>query len=248
MINSTIELLKSHRSIRQYTDEPIPQETVDELILAGQGAATSNFFQGTTVIQVNDEAVRAEISELAQNQAFIKSAPVFFIFCADVRRSTNCCEMHGDEVPKSKGSTEQFIIATVDVALMAQNVAVAAESMGLGICYIGAIRNNPAPVSELLKLPEDVYPVFGMCVGHPAQDPEIKPRLPLSVVLKQDVYSDDGDWVTITGYDEHVREYYRTRTTNNKTEGWSEQMSGLLAQERRPHMKSFLADRGFVMR
>ena len=64
--------------------------------------------------------------------------------------------------------TEHFIIATVDVALSAQTTVIAAESMGLGICYIGALRNNPAEVSELLALPEHVYPVFGLCIGHPA--------------------------------------------------------------------------------
>jgi len=245
-MNQTIEGLKSHRSIRKFTDQPIDNDTLHELIRAGQGAATSSFLQGTTVIQVNRPEVREQIAELAGNQAYIEHAPVFLVFCADLRRSSECCSRHSAEA--TEGMTEQFIIATVDVSLMAQNVVVAAESLGMGICYIGAIRNNPQLTSDLLALPRGVYPVFGLCLGYPAQDPEIKPRLPVSVVLKQDVYEDGGDAETIASYDEHIREYYRTRTSNQKAASWSEQMSGLLSRESRPHMRDFLARRGFEMR
>jgi nitroreductase len=69
---------------------------------------------------------------------------------------------------------------------MAQNVAIAAESEGLGICYIGGVRNNPQQISELLSLPDHVYPVFGMCLGYPAHQPDVKPRLPVEAILKED--------------------------------------------------------------
>jgi nitroreductase len=144
--------------------------------------------------------------------------------------------------------TEHFIIATVDVALFAQNVVVAAESMGLGICYIGGIRNDPQRAADLIELPRGVYPVFGLCLGTPAQDPEVKPRLPVELVLKQDVYTDNQDEQIIREYDEVVRNYYATRTGNQKSQSWSEQMDGLLGKESRPHMKAFLADYGFTMR
>ncbi|MGE0312979.1 MAG: oxygen-insensitive NADPH nitroreductase [Lautropia sp.] len=242
----TIDLMKRHRSIRKFTDEPIPDATLAQLIEAGQGAATSSFLQGTTVIRVTRPEVRAQFVELAGNQAYIASAPEFLVFCADLRRSSACCAMHGQAAVE--GMTEHFIIATVDVALFAQNVAVAAESAGLGICYIGAVRNDPQRASELLALPRGVYPVFGMCIGRPAQDPEVKPRLPLPVVLKQDVYTDEGDAAIIAGYDERVRDYYQARTGNPKSQCWSEQMSGLLGREARPHMRGFLEGRGFLQR
>jgi len=245
-MNPTIDLLKSHRSIRKFTDEPISDELLVDLIKAGQGAATSSFLQGTTVIRVTRSAARKAFRELAGDQAYIEEAPEFLVFCADLRRSSNCCAMHGAEAVE--GMTEQFIIATVDVALMAQNVVVGAESAGLGICYIGAIRNDPQRASELLELPNGVYPVFGLCLGYPAQDPERKPRLPVSVVFKTDVYSDSDDAATIGEYDAHIVEYYRTRTSNQKSNSWSEQMSGLLARESRPHMRGFLSDRGFTMK
>ncbi|MEM7292201.1 MAG: oxygen-insensitive NADPH nitroreductase [Pseudomonadota bacterium] len=244
-MNPIIDLLQSHRSIRKFTEQKITNAELDELIKAGQGAATSSFLQGTTVIRVTRTEVREQFVELAGGQPYIATAAEFLVFCADLRRSANCCALH--DADATLGMTEQFIIATVDVALMAQNVVVAAESMGLGICYIGGIRNDPQRAADLLSLPHHVYPVFGLCLGYPAQDPEVKPRLPVNVVMKTDTYSDDEE-ANIREYDESIRDYYRTRTGGNKDMCWSEQMSGLLSKESRPHMRDFLARCGFKLR
>jgi len=168
------------------------------------------------------------------------------VFCADLKRAGNYCE----EYDKSfEGDyTEHFIIATVDVALMAQNIVTAAESEGLGICYIGGIRNNPGAVSDLLRIPKGVYPVFGLCLGYPDQNPEIKPRLPVSVILKEEVYNDTGDREVITEYDQQIREYYRSRTGGGHEISWSEQVASLLSEKSRPHMKRFLEEQGFKFR
>ena len=107
--------------------------------------------------------------------------------------------------------TEQLLVASVDAALIAQNVVVAAESEGLGICYIGGIRNNPQEVSELLNLPEHVYPAFGLCLGYPDQDPEVKPRLPLAAILKQDAYDDSDDEALVASFDDTMHQYYQER-------------------------------------
>ena len=140
------------------------------------------------------------------------------------------------------------VVAVVVVINQAQNMVVAAESVGLGICYIGALRNDPARVTEILDLPQQVYPVFGLCLGYPDQDPEVKPRLPLSVVLKENSYSTDGEVEAIAAYDEEMRAYYAARTANQKAQGWSEQMAGLLGREGRPHMLAFLQGQGFITR
>ncbi|MCP8687959.1 oxygen-insensitive NADPH nitroreductase [Marinobacterium sedimentorum] len=243
-MNQVIELLKSHRSIRKFTAEPIDQNTVDELVRAGQAAATSSFLQACTLIQVQDQAKRERLAACAGNQAYIVAAPIFLVFCADMKRHQLACDMH--QAQMQAGYTEQFITATADCALFAQNVAIAAESLGLGIVYIGGLRNEIAEVAELLELPELVYPVFGMCLGFPDQDPETKPRLPLSVVLKQDRYDDSQDRAVIAQYDEEVREYYRTRTGATKVMSWSEQISGMLIKEARPHMLAFLQRCGFL--
>ncbi len=245
-MNSFVELLKSHRSIRKFTEQPIAPELFEELVRAGQGAATSSFLQGATIIRVTDRSKRERIAQLAGNQPYVASAAEFMVFCADLKRAGNWCREY--DKPFAGDFTEHFIIATVDVALMAQSMVCAAESVGLGICYIGGIRNNPAAVSELLELPGGVYPVFGLCLGYPAQDPEVKPRLPVSVILKQDRYNEAGDREAIEDYDSAVREYYASRTGGGHGISWSEQVSVLLSEKSRPHMRGFLAGQGFTFK
>lgn len=245
-MNDVIKLLQSHRSIRKFSDKVVDQKTVNTIIASGQAAATSSNVQATTVIQVNDTSAREKLVEVSGGQAYVASAGAFFVFCADLNRAAQACALQGGDF--SQGMTEHFIIATVDVALFAQNCAVAAESLGLGICYIGGLRNNPAIVSTLLNLPENVYPVFGFCVGYPDQDPEVKPRLPMPAVLMQDQYDSAQLSPGIASYDEHIREYYLSRTGGTKDSCWSEEMRALVGKESRPHMRDFLKTQGFLMK
>ncbi|MDG2420945.1 MAG: oxygen-insensitive NADPH nitroreductase [Gammaproteobacteria bacterium] len=242
-MNSVIELLKSHRSIRKFTDKVIEQELLEDLFVAGQAAATSSFLQGTTIVRISNKDTREKLAELAGNQPYVKTAAEFMIFCADLKRAGNYCEAY--EKPFEGDFTEHFIIATVDVALMAQSLVTAAESVGLGICYIGGIRNNPVEVSKLLELPRGVYPVFGLCLGYPDQEPEIKPRLPISVIVKEETYNEEGDVDNIEKYDERIREYYRSRTGGGHGISWTEQVATLLSEKSRPHMKKYLEGQGF---
>ena len=245
-MNQVIRLLQSHRSIRQFTGQKIEQEIVEELVRAGQGAPTSSFIQACTVIQVNDRSDREKLAEYAGNQVYVAEAPVFLVFCADMQRHRLVCRMQNTEM--LSGYTEQFITATVDCALFAQNILTAAESLGLGGVFIGGIRNQIAKVADLLGLSDLVYPVFGLCLGYPDQDPEVKPRLPLSVVLKQDRYDDSGDEQVIGEYDNAVQTYYRTRSGGTKDMTWTQQIAGLLQKESRPHMQGFLQKKGFLLK
>lgn len=244
-MNKIIDLLKNHRSIRKFTTQKIEQELVESLIHAGQCAATSSFIQACTVIQVNDPGVRQTLCEYAAGQPYVKEAPVFLLFCADMQRHKLACGMHNS--PMLSGFTEQFLTASLDCALFAQNVLIGAESAGLGGCYIGAIRNKIAEVDDLLGLPDLVYPVFGMCLGYPAQDPDLKPRLPLNVVLKQERYDDTPDKNNIQEYDKRVSNYYKNRTAGAKDNTWSEQISDMLIKEARPHMLHYLKTKGFLL-
>ena len=243
-MNPTIELLKSHRSIRKFTDKKISQALLRELIRAGQAAATSSHIQAYTVIHVKDPANREKIAELAGGQAYIATASDFLVFCADMKRPTEASERTGANVVR--GMTEQLLVASVDTALMAQNVAIAAESEGLGICYIGGIRNNPQAISDLLRLPEHVYPVFGMCLGYPAADPDVKPRLPVEAILKEDYYTDDSEQVAV--FDEAMQRYYSERKGGNKDANWSQNLTPLFDSKLRSHMRDFLTKRGFEMK
>jgi len=245
-MNDTINLLKAHRSIRKFTDQPVDQSIVEELVRCGQAAATSSNVQAVTAIQVHDQAKREQLAEFAGGQPYVASAGAFLVYCADLNRPKTACERQQGEF--SPGMTEHFIIATVDVALAAQNTVIAAESLGLGICYIGGLRNKPAEVSALLELPDHVYPVFGLCLGHPAQDPEVKPRMPLEAVLMHDSYSDTAFDKNINSYDDTVRTYYKTRTGGNKDSTWSQEMKALVGKESRPHMRGFLNERKFLLK
>ena len=243
-MNSTIELLLKHRSIRKFDDRPVPDDLLRTLVQCGQAAATSSNVQAVTVIHATKAENREALAKMAGGQPYVASAGAFLVYCADLRRPKNACESQGGDF--SEGMTEHFLIASIDVALAAQNTVVAAESLGLGICYIGGLRNNPHDVSKLLELPQQVYPVFGLCLGYPNQDPEVKPRLPVDAVLMKDVYSETAQADLLKQYDAQVREYYKTRTGGNKDSSWSEEMKALVGKESRPHMKGFLTDQGFA--
>ena len=241
-----IPLLKQHRSIRKFTDEPVSDEMISNIVSAGFAAATSSNLQGATVIRVRSSETRSKIAELAGGQPYVESAGAFLVWCADLHRSAVACEVGGGEF--SPGVTEHFVIATVDCALAAQNAVVAAESLGLGICYIGGIRNDPAAMTELLELPDQVFPLFGMCLGWPDQDPELKPRLPLSVTLKEETYDESADAAGIAEYDAKMRDYYLARTGGKLDRVWTADMSALLGKESRPFMRSYLASQGMATR
>ena len=241
-----LKVLNSHRSIRKFKSNKIDEQLFQQIILAGQSSASSSFIQACTIIRIKDLEKRKVLREIAGDQSYVEEAPEFLVFCADLSRSYKSCENHGKE--PAKGLTEQFIIATVDTAIVAQSTVIAAESLGLGICYIGALRNDPFRVSDLLELPDHIYPVFGMCLGYPDENPEVKPRLPLELFLKDDVYQDKKDMQNIALYDEEMLNYYQQRTTNKKHQSWSEQMAGILSKESRPFMKEYLVKKGFLKR
>lgn len=111
-----------------------------------------------------------KLAELAGNQDYVEKSGHLFVFCADLHRHELIGEMEDKDVTVSLESTEKFMVALIDAALAAQNAALAAESMGLGICYIGGIRNNLEDVSALLKVPDRVIPLFAITVGYPAVD------------------------------------------------------------------------------
>ncbi len=243
-MNDVINLLHAHRSIRKFNDQKITDEQLTAIIDAGNSAATSSNLQARSIIRVTDKAIRTQLAEASGNQAYIADCAEFLVFCGDFLRPEQCCNKHDTHM--TSGMTEQFILATVDVSLMAQNCVIAAESLGLGICYIGGLRNNPDIVSDLLHLPEETFPLFGLCLGYPAQNPEVKPRLPADVIMKENKYQLD-EVKSLDDYDEKMAEYYRTRTGGNKSTSWSQQISQLTSKELRPHMRGFLDEQGFKM-
>ena len=245
-MNATLDLLKAHRSIRKFTDKPVDDLTLTAIIAAAQCAATSHFVQAYTIIRVRDPHKRETIAQLAGPQVWVARAPVFLVFCADLNRLEAVCKLHG--VAMEKGWAEQFVTATVDAALLAQNVLLAAESLGMGGVFIGGIRNDPQTVCDLLAIPDQAYPVFGMCLGWPAHDPPPKPRLPVEAVLYTDRYPQEHDRDMLADYDRTTNHYYLHRNSNLKDETWTRQMAEFMGKIIRPHMKSFLEKKGFLLK
>lgn len=239
-----LQLLKSHTSVRDYTDEPISDETFYDMIEAAQHAASSNFVQAYSVIRVRDEKKKELLGKLSKNERQYNSAPLALLFCADLRRLEVAVERRGEKV--ELGSTEDFIVATIDTAIFAQNFVIAAEAKGYGICYIGGVRNNPHEISELFGLPNKVIPLFGMTVGKPAKQNEVKPRLPLKAIVHDDTYNKEKFTSLLEKYDETMNTYYKKRTNNKKDITWTDTVAKLLSQKRREHMREFVQAKGFL--
>lgn len=239
----TIDVLLNHRSIRKFKSNPIPQPTLAKIIEAAQQASTSSSMQCFTVINVSDRDKRKQLAELSGNQAYIEECPVFLVWCADLFRYEQAAKLHFEGDMTS--TVENFIVATVDTALAAQNAAIAAESLGYGIVYIGGIRNNPQEVSALLGLPSHVYPVFGMCMGEPDQAPLRRPRLPQQAILHEDSYDQKAVESGIREYDETIRQYMLERSEGKLNTSWSESMAAKINHPRL-HMGEFLRSKGFL--
>ncbi|MEZ9132168.1 oxygen-insensitive NADPH nitroreductase [Vibrio breoganii] len=237
-MNSTINTLLSHRSIRSFTEQPIDSSLLDTILDCGLAASSSSFIQCVSVVRVSTAEKRIKLAEYAGGQPYVESCSEFLVFCADYNR-------HQQIHPEAQlGFTEQTLIGSIDAAMMAQNCLTAAESVGLGGVYIGGLRNNPQKVTELLALPKHVIPLFGLCLGYPNQNPETKPRLPKSIVVHQEQYQPIS-LDELAQYDAHIQDYYATRTDNKKAVSWSTQITQTLSKEARPFMHDFLQKQGF---
>ncbi|MEK8132884.1 oxygen-insensitive NADPH nitroreductase [Paenibacillus filicis] len=243
-MNAVIELLQRHRSIRKFQPVPLTPEQIQAIVGSAQMASTSSNVQAYSLIAISDEATKRELARLAGNQAYVADSGLFIVFCADLHRIEEASKRHQDTFHTN---TESFLVATIDAALAAQNAAVAAESLGLGICYIGAIRNNPEEVSQLLKLPQLVYPVFGMCIGTPDQEPSYRPRLPQAGILHWNAYEETTMQQGIDEYDRTIHQYYLERTQGQTVTTWSRGIADKYQKPVRAHVKTFLEARGFKL-
>ncbi|RDW17992.1 oxygen-insensitive NADPH nitroreductase [Oceanobacillus chungangensis] len=242
-MNHTIDTILNHRSIRKFTEDKLTDEQIHILIKAAQQASTSSNVMAYTIIGVTDPVLKKELRKIS-GQPYVEHNGHLFVFCGDLHRITQLSTPEERiEMEETIESTEQFIVTIIDAALSAQNLAIAAESIGLGICYLGSLRNDIYHVSELLGLPDYVVPLFGMAVGTPAQQPELKPRLPFEVVYHENKYlADEIQQPAISSYDAELLEYYQTRSSNTKVDTWSEQMIRKYRNPIRMDVSSFVKE------
>ncbi|AWW34820.1 oxygen-insensitive NADPH nitroreductase [Mannheimia bovis] len=233
---ATLETILSHRSIRKFTEQPISEEVFQTLINAGKAASSSNHLQCVSVIRVTDKQIRETLKAVSGMQYVVDCAE-FLVFCIDFNK-------HKQLVPESQLEwAEVSIIGAVDTGIFAQNVLLAAESLGLGGVYIGALRNDIKRVSEALNLPEYCVPLVGMCLGYPAQDPDLKPRLPNTLICHTNQYQ-PFDEVEFAKYNENLTAYYQARI--GEPQQWQVAIHKTLDKPVRPHILPFFNQKGLL--
>lgn len=185
----TIEILKNHRSIRRYKSTPVPQGLIDRMVEAGARASNTGNMQLYSVIVTQEKERIEALSKLHYGQG--STAPLFLTICADVNRYHHWCRLRGCDEPY--GNFLWLLSATVDASLFAQNICVAAESEGLGFCYLGTVMYNTAQIATLLEIPKGVVPVITLSMGYPDEQPEQSERLPLNGIIHQEKYRHYSD-------------------------------------------------------
>ena len=237
----TIDLLRSHRSIRRFTDEPITDEQRAAIIASAQAASSSSFLQCTSIIRITDKSLREQLVQLTGGQKHVAQAAEFWVFCADFNRHLQIC-------PEAQlGLAEQLLLGAVDTAILAQNAFTAAESLGLGGVYIGGLRNNIEAVTELLNIPKHVLPLFGLCLGWPDEDHGIKPRIPAAMIMHENSYQPVDENV-LAEYDEEMAQYYLSRDSNARRDTWSDHIRRTIIKENRPFILEYLHKQGWATR
>lgn len=183
-----MQTLLTHRTIRSYKSDPIPDEVLERILEAGFRASTTGNMQVYSVIVTRDEEKKKELCKIHFNQKMVEQAPVLLTFCADFNRFNKWCRQR--DADPGYDNFLSFFTAAIDALLVAQNVAVAAESFGLGICYLGTTTYQADKLIHFLNLPLGVVPVTALVVGHPAEDPPLTDRLPTSGLIHYETYKD----------------------------------------------------------
>ncbi len=239
-MNPVIETLLNHRSVRRFKDRPLTEAQVRLLVESAQAASTSSYTQSFSIIGVENPQLKEQLRLIAANhQLYVEHNGYFFVFVADQYRNKKIGAARGRET-SVLDTMQRLIVALGDASFAAQNLAVAAESMGLGVCYIGSIQNDIDRTTKLLGLPEGTFPIFGLAVGYPDQQPEKKPRLPFSVIFHKNHYQTDIDNRALEAYDRAVRDYYRTRSEHPRDDTWTAEIARGLEMPARMQLKPFL--------
>jgi len=250
--NKTLSDILSHRSYRLYKPDPIPEELLLTLFAAAFSAPSKSDLQQACVIRIKDKAKQKRIAELSPHTRWAAEAPVFMVWCGDSRRIRRLCEWRGH--PFANDHLDAFMNAAVDAGIAMQTFIVAAESVGLGCCPVSEIRDQIVPLSVELELPKWVFPVAGLCVGWPAEEPRISLRLPLQTTIHLNRY-DDSDLV------EQVADYDHRRETIDQTPpeqqrmvekygisfeyGWSENRTRQYTIPARTDFGQYIREQGF---
>jgi len=221
-MTETIKLMKAHKSVRRFKEQVLPQEDLTEILTAAQMASSWKNFQSYSVIVVRSQEKKDALYELVPQEAIRQSA-VFLLFVGDLNRAEKGARLHTDTFQPQ--GVEGLLISSVDAALAGQNTLLAAESLGYGGVIIGLVRYKSEEVAELFNLPDYTYTVFGMALGVPNEEHEVKPRLPLNQVVFEEEYQEQST-EAIKAYDRVQTDYAGARATTS----WSRRLAEQFGQ------------------
>jgi nitroreductase/FMN reductase [NAD(P)H] len=249
--STALAALLDRRVTRKYRADPVPESVLDAVLAAAQSAPSKSDLQQYSIVVLTDPGPIGSIADWIGTMPWIKGAPVFLVFCADVFRGREICRLHG--MSHANDNLDTFLNAAVDAALSMAAAMQAADALGLGTCPISYVRNHIEKVTPLLGLPEAVFPIAGLTLGWPEHRALPSMRLPPSVVVHRGRYHAEQLPAEITAYDarRHAREPLSPgKLKNNDVFGakenvtWSENAARQLAVPERFGLRTFLRTRG----
>lgn len=202
-----IKEIFEHRSIRKYKPDAIDPAVLRRVLEAGIRASNTGNMQVYSVIVTTDHEMKDQLAPCHFNQPMVRQAPALLTFCADVRQFSKWCRLRGAE--PAYDNFIWFINGTIDTVLASQNISLAAESEGLGICYLGTTTYTAPKIAEILELPAGVIPVTAITMGYPDGMPPLTSRLPLEAVVHFERYHDHTD--------DEIREIWSEREASEET-------------------------------
>ena len=249
-------LLAARGVVRSFSDAPVPYDLLHRLCAVALCSPTKSDLQQRDIVIVDDAALRQQmllpLAEGPAGQAWLKDVPALLIFCGNNRRQRLWHEWRGK--PFANDHLDPFFNAAVDAGIALSAFVLAAEAQGLGTCPISVIRNRAAEISELLRLPQHVFPVAGLAVGWPVTAPKQSMRLPLDVTVHRNGYREDGLRDAIEDYDrrrEAAQPFREQRYVDmfGKSEpyGWSEDKARQYAVPERADFGGYVRARGFKL-
>jgi nitroreductase len=181
-----MEILNQHKTIRRFQKRAVSNEILENIINSGTRASTTGNMQLYSVVLTENKANKEKLLPLHFNQNVAKEAPVLITVIADFNRFTKWCEFNNAQ--PGYNNLLSFLTASIDALLLAQNICVAAENLGLGICYLGTAVYNAKEIIDILELPKLTFPITSIAIGYPDENPELADRIPLSGIIHREKY------------------------------------------------------------
>lgn len=242
--------IAEHRSHRRYADRAVDPALLQLLFACALSAPSKSDLQQADIVHVADRSKVRAITALIPDMPWIAEAPVVLVFCANHRRIHQIAQWR--EIPFANDHLDHFMNSAVDAGIVMTTFIRAAEAVGLGACPISAIRNKPREVSELLGLPELVFPLAGLTVGYPAQEGRITPRLPLAVTVHTDRFDDSRVREHVEAYDKRRDALLPYRNPRRVEEygkpdiyGWSDDKARQYSTPERADFGAFIREKKF---